>query len=180
MSRSPHRFLAPACAGLLLAMAASVGAQRGAAPPPAPQGQPRPAPAQPGPRTPAPTRTTAGTDAREAPAPKLCTQSHPFENVIAIRRTRAQWEATVENMVGRGARGTQAEFSSIIDFLAEKYGLSGAVVRGAAGPDDKPLVDPKADELARPLWSVDCQACHGADARGTTRGPNLVRSLLVL
>src|SRR5262249_54237563 len=26
----------------------------------------------------------------------------------------------------------------------------------------------------------DCQACHGPDARGTPRGPNLVRSLLVL
>src|SRR3954471_16515499 len=178
MSRSPRQILAAASAGLFVAMAASLAAR---APRPAPQtpvrpGQARPAPTQPGPKTSAPTGTTAASaaDPREATARRVCTQCHPFENIIAIRRTRAQWEATVENMVGRGARGTQAEFSSIIDFLAEKYGLSGAVVRGAAGPDDKPLVDPKADELARPLWSADCQACHGADARGTTRGPNLV------
>lgn len=181
MSRSSFRFLLPASAGLIVAMAVSVGAQRPGTQAPARPGQARPAPAQqPGPKAPAPTGTTAANDAREATARKLCTQCHPFENVIAIRRTRAQWEATVENMVGRGARGTQAEFASVIDFLAEKYGLSGTVVRGSAGPDDKPLVDAKAVGIAEPLWTEDCAACHGKDARGTPRGPNLVRSLLVL
>jgi cytochrome c oxidase cbb3-type subunit 3 len=169
MLRYSLRPLTPVCAGIfVVALAASVGAQRGPARPP--QTTPPPVP----------TGTAAGADPREATARRLCIQCHPFENVVAIRRTRAQWEATVENMVGRGARGTAAEFSSVIDFLSEKYGLSGTVVRGAAGPDDKPLVDPKADELARPLWVADCQACHGADARGTPRGPNLVRSLVVL
>jgi cytochrome c oxidase cbb3-type subunit 3 len=105
---------------------------------------------------------------------------HPFESVIAIRRTRAQWEATVENMIGRGARGTSEELAAVIDFLSEKYGLSSTVVRGSAGPDDKPLVDPKAVDVAEPLWNSDCAVCHGKDARGTPRGPNLVRSLLVL
>jgi len=180
MFRSPFRLLVPALAGFVLAMAVAVNAQRPAQPPARP-GQARPAPAQqPGPRTPAPTGTTAEGDAREATARRLCTQCHPFENVIAIRRTRAQWEATVENMIGRGARGTPAEMSAVIDFLSEKYGLSGAVVRGSAGPDDKPLVDAKAVEIAEPLWSADCSTCHGKDARGTPRGPNLVRSLLVL
>src|SRR6185436_4116548 len=106
MLRISTRLLMPACAGIfILSVAGSAGAQRGA-PPPAP---------------PTSTGTVAGADPREATARKLCTQCHPFENVVAIRRTRAQWEATVENMVGRGARGTQAEFSSVIDFLAEKY-----------------------------------------------------------
>jgi mono/diheme cytochrome c family protein len=176
MSGFSTRLLAPACAGVfIVALAVSAAAQRGQPP----RGQP---PARPPQSTtqPVPTGTTAGADPREATARRLCIQCHPFENVVAIRRTRAQWEATVENMVGRGARGTPAEFASVIDFLSEKYGLSGAVVRGAAGPDDKPLVDPKADEIARPLWASDCQACHGPDSRGTPRGPNLVRSLLVL
>lgn len=171
MLRFSSRLLTPACAGVfVVSLAVSAGAQRGQPPARPPQST----------TPPVPTGTTAGADPREATARKLCTQCHPFENVVAIRRTRAQWEATVENMVGRGARGTPAEFAGVIDFLAEKYGLSGAVVRGAAGPDDKPLVDPKAVEIATPLWSADCQACHGADARGTPRGPNLVRSLLVL
>src|SRR5262245_37452275 len=115
----------------------------------------------------------SGPDPREATARRLCTQCHPFENVVAIRRTRSQWEATVENMVGRGARGSSDEFATVIDFLSEKYGLSGAVVRGSAGPDDKPLVDPKAVEIGEPLWASDCSVCHGKDARGTPKGPNL-------
>src|SRR5215471_6758646 len=169
----PTRFLTRACAGVFfVTLTVSVSAQRGAQRPPA-----RPPQST---TPPVPTGSTAGADPREATARRLCTQCHPFENVVAIRRTRPQWEATVENMVGRGARGTQAEFSSVIDFLSEKYGLSGTVVRGAAGPDDKPLVDPKAVEIAAPLWTADCEVCHGKDARGTPRGPNLVRSLLVL
>jgi cytochrome c553 len=158
-----------AAAVFVIALVASAAAQRGAAPP-------RQTPAQP----PSTTGPAGAADPREATARKLCTQCHPFENIIAIRRTRAQWEATIENMVGRGARGTSDELAAVLDFLADKYGLSGAIVRGAAGPDDKPLVDPKAAEMAVPLWASDCQTCHGTDARGTPRGPNLVRSLLVL
>src|SRR3954465_11030656 len=124
MSRSSRRFLLPASAGLIVAMAVSVGARpavqapaRPAAPTAARPGQARPAAQQPGPKPSAPTGTAPGAaDPREATARRLCTQCHPFENVVAIRRTRAQWEATVENMVGRGARGTPAELSSIIHF----------------------------------------------------------------
>jgi cytochrome c oxidase cbb3-type subunit 3 len=179
MSRTATRYAMPAAAGLFLitlAVSLTAAPQRGAAPAQGRGTQPRPATTQ----APPTTGTSAAADPREATARKLCTQCHPFESVIAIRRTRAQWEATVENMVGRGARGTPAELSSIIDFLSEKYALNGTVVRGSAGPDDKPLVDPKAVEIATPLYTEDCAACHGRDARGTPRGPNLVRSLLVL
>ena len=170
----PTRLLTPAAACVFtVALVVSASAQRGAAPP---RQTPRPAAT----KAPPTTGTSTGADAREATARKVCTQCHPFENVIAIRRTRQQWEATVENMVGRGARGTPDELAAIVDFLSEKYGLSGAVVRGSAGPDDKPLVDPKAVEAAEPLWASDCAICHGKDARGTPKGPNLVRSLLVL
>jgi len=123
---------------------------------------------------------TSGPDPREATVRRVCGVCHPFETVVAIRRPRAQWQATVENMVGRGARGTPEELTSIVDYLSEHYSLGGGVVRGAAGPDDKPLVDPKAVDVAEPLWSSDCATCHGKDARGTSKGPNLVRSLLVL
>ena len=176
---SPTRFLTPAAAAVfLVTLVASAGAQRPAAKRPAAK---RPTPAAQTPaKRPAATGTTPGADPREATARKVCTQCHPFENIIAIRRTRAQWEATVENMVGRGARATPDELAAIVDFLGEKYGLNGTVVRGAAGPEDKPLVDPKAVESAEPLWASDCALCHGKDARGTVKGPNLVRSLLVL
>jgi cytochrome c553 len=121
------------------------------------------------------------TDPRAATARRLCGACHPFETIVAIRRTRSQWEATVENMVGRGAQGTPAEFATVIEFLSEAYGLGGgAPARMAAGPDDKPLVDPKASEMGKPVYGQACLACHGPDARGTPKGPNLVRSITVL
>jgi cytochrome c oxidase cbb3-type subunit 3 len=167
MIRSRFTYLLAAGAVFAVALATSVGAEGQATPPR--QGQ----------RV-EPLVATGGPDAREATVRRVCGLCHPFETVIAIRRPRAQWQATVENMVGRGARGTPEELASIVDFLSDRYSLGGAVVRGAAGPDDKPLVDPKAVDAAEPLWSSDCATCHGKDARGTARGPNLVRSLLVL
>jgi mono/diheme cytochrome c family protein len=120
------------------------------------------------------------TDPRAATARRLCGVCHPFEQITAIRRTRSQWEATVENMIGRGARGTSAEFATVIDFLSEGFGLTAGTVRGGAGPDDKPIVDPKAAELGRTFFTANCIGCHGPDARGTQTGPNLVRSMAVL
>ena len=125
-------------------------------------------------------RAAQGPDQREAIARRICAQCHPFEFVVGVSRTRAQWEAIVENMVGRGARGTNAELSAIIDYLSESHALTPSTVRGGSGPDDKPIVDPKAAQDAKPLWSANCIACHGADARGTDKGSNLVRSLVVL
>jgi cytochrome c oxidase cbb3-type subunit 3 len=169
MRRDPQTALVLAAAGILVVtLAASVGAQRRA-----PQGR------RGGPPGPQPAAKTSSA-ADEATARRLCAICHPFEHVVAIRRTRAQWEATVESMVARGARGTSAELATVIDYLSENNGLGGPMVRGGAGPDEKPLVDPKASEMARPLWVSDCQSCHGADARGTVKGPNLVRSLVVL
>jgi mono/diheme cytochrome c family protein len=127
-----------------------------------------------------PSRASTGSDPREATARAICSLCHPFESVIAIKRTRAQWEATVENMVGRGARGTNAELTAVIDYLSESHVLTPSNVRSGAGPADKPMVDPKASEAARPLYAKHCLACHGGDARGTAQGLNLVRSIVVL
>jgi len=153
---------------LVAALGVAVAAQSTSPRPPAspPSQAPRPA--------------SAGADPREATARRVCGLCHPFEHVVAVKRTRAQWEATVENMVGRGARGTNAELTAVIDFLSESHVLTPSSVRSGAGPADKPMVDPKASEAAGPLYAKSCLTCHGADARGTPQGANLVRSIVVL
>lgn len=167
---------------LALTLGVAVSGQGRATRPPARPQPPPTTPASPAaPAAPAGQPAGVQEDARAATARRLCGVCHPFETIVAIRRTKSQWEATVESMIGRGARGTPAEFATVIDFLADAYGLGGgAPVRMAAGPDDKPLVDPKASEMGTPLYGTECLACHGADARGTPAGPNLVRSLTVL
>ncbi len=49
-----------------------------------------------------------------------------------------------------------------------------------SGPADKPSVDPEAAARGRTIWAAGCVTCHGPQARGTEKGPNLLRSPLVL
>ena len=51
---------------------------------------------------------------------------------------------------------------------------------GTAGPADKPLVDFAAAERGKVVWIAECVTCHGAQARGTDTGPNLLRSIVML
>ena len=45
-------------------------------------------------------------------------------------------------MVARGARGSNAELTAVIDYLSENHVLTPSTVRGGSGPDDRPIVDP--------------------------------------
>jgi cytochrome c oxidase cbb3-type subunit 3 len=51
---------------------------------------------------------------------------------------------------------------------------------GAAGPADKPLVDFALADKGKDVWIAECVTCHGAQARGTDTGPNLLRSVVFL
>jgi cytochrome c oxidase cbb3-type subunit 3 len=52
--------------------------------------------------------------------------------------------------------------------------------RQGVGPADRPAVDAAAADRGRHVWTTECITCHGAQARGTENGPNLIRSLVVL
>jgi cytochrome c oxidase cbb3-type subunit 3 len=56
----------------------------------------------------------------------------------------------------------------------------GGGMLAGAGPSDKPVVDPAAADRGRKVWAGECIDCHGAQARGGEKGPNLVRSVIVL
>jgi mono/diheme cytochrome c family protein len=62
--------------------------------------------------------------------------------------------------------------------------LAGAVTVRAqvmgAGPADRPPVDAAAATRGKTTWTESCASCHGADARGTDKGKNLIRSVMVL
>jgi cytochrome c oxidase cbb3-type subunit III len=58
-------------------------------------------------------------------------------------------------------------------------GRGGGMLAGA-GPSDKPVVDAAAADRGRKVWAGECIDCHGTQARGGDKGPNLVRSVVVL
>jgi mono/diheme cytochrome c family protein len=41
-------------------------------------------------------------------------------------------------------------------------------------------VDPAAADRGKKIYAAECLACHGSQARGSDKGPNLIRSVLVL
>jgi cytochrome c oxidase cbb3-type subunit 3 len=52
--------------------------------------------------------------------------------------------------------------------------------RPGVGYADRPKVDATAADRGRRVWAAECITCHGAIARGTDNGPNLIRSPIVL
>ena len=86
----------------------------------------------------------------------------------------AQTPQTPTPPTGRGGRGGAAGQG------VPPPSRGGGGGGGTAGPADKPLVDFAAAERGKEVWIADCISCHGAQARGTDSGPNLLRSVLML
>lgn len=136
--------------------------------------------------------------AREA-FQKVCGACHSTETVTSQRRTRSQWQENINAMIARGAKGTEEEFSLILDYLTVQYGpVSPSGGRGPAtasaapaggrgrapafspGPADKHVVDPAAADRGRKVYAAECITCHGTHARGGDKGADLIRSEIVL
>jgi hypothetical protein len=75
-------------------------------------------------------------ETRPEPPPeftKVCVRCHPAEKIIEGRRSRAQWDQVLEQMVARGATGTEQEFDAVFEFLVTHYGR---VAINTAPPDE--------------------------------------------
>jgi competence protein ComEA len=53
---------------------------------------------------------------------KICAMCHEIGTVIASRRTRIGWERTVDDMIGRGAEGSDAEMDAVVEYLTAYFG----------------------------------------------------------
>src|SRR5690348_15965907 len=119
---------------------------------------------------------------------KICSGCHAAENVLGKGMSREQWGGIVSNMISRGAKGTDAEFAQIVDYLAtnlpaNRKGDAGAVKRkrggsliDQAGAADKQIVDDEAAARGKQTYIAQCISCDGPKGRGTDRGADLVRS----
>ena len=53
---------------------------------------------------------------------KICIGCHEIATVIGSRRTRIGWRQSVDDMVSRGAEGSDDEMQAIVDYLTEFFG----------------------------------------------------------
>jgi mono/diheme cytochrome c family protein len=117
---------------------------------------------------------------------RVCGACHPATIVAGHGMTREGWGQVVASMITRGAKGSPADFQSVIDYLAKNFpakgSAGGASPRHAlsAGPRDRQVIDPQAAERGKEVYASDCASCHGPLARGTADGPDLVRSVVIL
>ena len=56
---------------------------------------------------------------------RACATCHSLENITRTQRTRAQWEAKIDEMIARGARITDADIDVIAGYLATYFGTTG-------------------------------------------------------
>ncbi|HLK70221.1 MAG TPA: c-type cytochrome [Bryobacteraceae bacterium] len=87
----------------------------------------------------------------------------------------------MQKWAGMGAR--IAVFLAVaMSLSAQTAGRGGGrgIAPGGVGSDDKHVVDPAAADRGRKVWVAECINCHGTHARGTDRGADLIRSVLVL
>jgi cytochrome c oxidase cbb3-type subunit 3 len=130
---------------------------------------------------------------------RVCATCHPIERVTAEGRSRSQWENTIIAMqTARGAIVTPEDFAIVLEYLTKFHGrdstagvsapMAGAGGRGGAargpranvGAADRHRVDAAGAVRGQALYAAQCVTCHGANARGTERGANLIRSPRVL
>jgi competence protein ComEA len=58
----------------------------------------------------------------KAEVERVCTVCHTLDTVTAKRRTRADWQAVIEDMQTRGALGSDREFVEIVNYLSKNFG----------------------------------------------------------
>jgi competence ComEA-like helix-hairpin-helix protein len=53
---------------------------------------------------------------------KICVGCHELDVVTATRRTKIGWQQNVDDMVSRGAEGSDQEIAEVVDYLTKVYG----------------------------------------------------------
>ena len=53
---------------------------------------------------------------------KICGTCHEIETVVASRRTKLGWQQMTEDMVARGAEGSEDDLAAVTSYLAEWFG----------------------------------------------------------
>jgi len=52
----------------------------------------------------------------------VCTQCHELTRITTKKRTKEEWSDTVDKMAVRGAKASDEEFETIVNYLAKYFG----------------------------------------------------------
>jgi competence protein ComEA len=57
----------------------------------------------------------------KAETQKLCSQCHELDQSVSLRQDRTGWQQTINKMVDLGAKASDAEIASVLDYLSSHY-----------------------------------------------------------
>jgi competence protein ComEA len=57
----------------------------------------------------------------KAETERICSQCHELARSISLRQDRDGWQATMNKMVGLGAKGTDEELQAVVNYLAKNF-----------------------------------------------------------
>jgi mono/diheme cytochrome c family protein len=52
----------------------------------------------------------------------VCTQCHDTARIVTKRKTKMEWNDLVDSMAMRGAKASDEEFDTIVNYLAKNFG----------------------------------------------------------
>ena len=106
----------------------------------------------------------------------VCGRCHPVERITAVRRTRKQWEETIDSMItARGAQISDEEFDIILSYLTKEYGR---VDINRAPADEIVEVVRIADEMAASIVAYRKQHGPFEDFDALLKVPGIDREAL--
>ena len=53
---------------------------------------------------------------------KVCTQCHDTANIRKLRLAKDRWSEKIDDMVDRGAQGSDEEMMAVLDYLSKNFG----------------------------------------------------------
>jgi putative heme-binding domain-containing protein len=107
---------------------------------------------------------------------RICITCHGVATATSQRMTRAEWMRVVDDMVSRGAQGTQDELNNVMTYLTANFGKAGAAdltQTPAPAVNAKPLSEAEIAKGTELLTAKGCLSCHRVGDTGSYVGPDL-------
>src|ERR1700761_5640908 len=110
---------------------------------------------------------------------RICGNCHSVSIATSQRMTQAQWTGVVNDMVSRGAQGSQQDLDNVVSYLSTHFG-QGTPPAASAAPAAPPPVAKETplseEQVTRALGLIKtngCLSCHRVAGTGSYVGPDL-------
>jgi putative heme-binding domain-containing protein len=107
---------------------------------------------------------------------QICSSCHTTAMVTRLKNTPDEWKSIVDDMVSRGAQGSQADLDNVVLYLSTNFGSDSKSPSSPAPTATLPTsiqTAPATATAKRIIAQNGCEACHRIGNEGSYIGPDL-------